>query len=480
MASYTISHEKPKAFYPVYERKQELPTQTHYCPGCGHGIVHKLLARAIDELGIQDRTILISPVGCSVFAYYYFDVGNIQVAHGRAPAVATAVKRSRTGSIVISYQGDGDLAAIGAAEMLHAANRGENITMIFVNNGIYGMTGGQLAPTTPVGKKTTTSPFGRSEFNEGYPMHVAELLSTLEAPVYIERCSVGDNKQVMHTAKVLKKAIENQVKGLGFSLIEILSQCPTIWKMNPVDAQHYVAEDMTRIFPLGVYKDRSKDCGPRPAPPPAPALEEVPRLLGLVNGSGAQAPVGVMPAAKDARVRIAGFGGQGVLMLGQVLVEAGLASGLDVSWLPSYGPEMRSGTSNCHVRLSSRPIDSPLVTRPNILLAMNRPSLDKFIDTVEPGGWVFYNDTHLPEGTYREDVHIVTLPFTQMADECGDPRTGNIVMLGAVLQLTGLLEDAAINAALARVVKGARWLELDRLALEKGRKAAEATLGVTR
>ena len=162
MASFTVTHEKADCFYDRYERKSELQHQTHYCPGCGHGIVHKLLAEAIDQLGIQDRTILISPVGCSVFAYYYFDVGNIQVAHGRAPAVATAVKRSRPGSIVIGYQGDGDLAAIGTAEIVHAANRGESVTIIFVNNGIYGMTGGQMAPTTPLGKKSTTSPFGRT------------------------------------------------------------------------------------------------------------------------------------------------------------------------------------------------------------------------------------------------------------------------------------------------------------------------------
>ena len=194
---YTVIHEKAQASTTVYERKAELQHQTHYCPGCGHGIVHKLLAQAIDELGVQDRTVLISPVGCSVFAYYYFDVGNIQVAHGRAPAVATAVKRSRPESIVIAYQGDGDLAAIGTAEIVHAANRGEPITVIFINNGIYGMTGGQMAPTTPLGKKTTTSPFGRNQWTEGFPVHVCELLASLEAPVYIERVALGNNKQIM-------------------------------------------------------------------------------------------------------------------------------------------------------------------------------------------------------------------------------------------------------------------------------------------
>src|SRR6476660_5965561 len=182
--AYEVVHAKSQLFYPEYERKSDLKHQTHYCPGCGHGVAHKLIAEALQELKLQDQTVLVSPVGCSVFAYYYCDVVNIQVAHGRAPAVATAVKRSRPESIVIGYQGDGDLAAIGTAEIIHAANRGEPITVIFVNNGIYGMTGGQMAPTTPMGKKTTTSPLGRDALNEGFPLHVCEMLNSLEAPVY--------------------------------------------------------------------------------------------------------------------------------------------------------------------------------------------------------------------------------------------------------------------------------------------------------
>src|SRR5437763_11418904 len=207
MASFTVTHEKADCFYDRYERKAELQGQTHYCPGCGHGIVHKLLAEAIDELGIQDRTILISPVGCSVFAYYYFDVGNVQVAHGRAPAVGTAIKRGRPDSIVISYQGDGDLSAIGSAEILHAANRGENITVIFVNNGIYSMTGGQAAPTTLIGQKSTTTPLGSSAANEGYPLRMSALLAKLDAPVYIERVGLGDNKQIAQAGRAVKRAV---------------------------------------------------------------------------------------------------------------------------------------------------------------------------------------------------------------------------------------------------------------------------------
>src|SRR5215469_7039686 len=248
MSEMTVTHGRSSAFYDRFERKADAQHQTHYCPGCGHGIVTKLLARAIDELGVQDRTVLVSPVGCSVFGYYYFDVGNIQAAHGRAAAVATAVKRSRPGAIVVSYQGDGDLGAIGTAEIVHAANRGEPITVIFVNNGIYGMTGGQMAPTTPLGKKSTTSPFGREASNEGYPIHVCELLNSLEAPVYIERVALGNNKQIMQAARAIRRAVENQVKGLGFSFVEVLSPCPTIWKMQPVEAQEFVETEMCATF----------------------------------------------------------------------------------------------------------------------------------------------------------------------------------------------------------------------------------------
>src|SRR5215467_10028472 len=285
MSSYAVTHEKAECFYDLYERKAELQHQTHYCPGCGHGIVHKLLAEAIDGLGIQDRTVLISPVGCSVFAYYYFDVGNIQVAHGRAPAAATAVKRSRPDSIVIGYQGDGDLAAIGTAEIVHAANRGEPITVIFVNNGIYGMTGGQMAPTTPLGKKTATSPMGRDAMNEGFPLHVCEMLNSLDAPVFIERVALGNNKQIMHAARVIKRAVENQVKGLGFSFVEVLSPCPTIWKMQPVEAQRFVQDEMAAIFGLRNLRDRSKEAQARPAQPLCPALEDLPRLLDLESST---------------------------------------------------------------------------------------------------------------------------------------------------------------------------------------------------
>lgn len=468
--NWEIARSKPASFYSTYERKDELQHETHYCPGCGHGIIHKMLAQAIDELGIQDRTVLISPVGCSVFAYYYFDVGNVQAAHGRAPAVATALKRSRPGSIVISYQGDGDLSAIGSAEILHAANRGEPITVIFVNNAIYSMTGGQMAPTTLLGQTSTTSPQGRSP-HEGYPLHVCELLATLEAPVYIERVGLGDNKQVAQAARAVRRALENQVRGLGFSLVEILSPCPTIWKMSPVDAQHWVHDVMEKTYPLGVLRDRTQTAQREAVPIPPPPLSAIPRILGVADTALPTGPSRVtdMPAL-DLQVRVAGFGGQGVLLLGEVLAEAGLDAGLEVSWLPSYGPEMRSGTSNCHVRLAREPIDSPLVAHPDVLIAMNEPSLRKFCSTVRPGGWILYNGETLPEDCDWKDLYALARPFTQIANDLGDARAGNMVMLGALLEIAGSLPQTSIESALGRLVRNAKWLALDEAALACGRR----------
>jgi 2-oxoisovalerate ferredoxin oxidoreductase beta subunit len=477
-AQYKVAHAKPKSFFDRYERKNELQHQTHFCPGCGHGNAHKMLALAIDELGIQDRTIVIAPVGCSVFTYYYFDVGGVQAAHGRAPAVATAVKRAHPESIVIGYQGDGDLSAIGSAEILHAANRGENITVIFVNNGIYSMTGGQVAPTTLIGQKSTTTPNGRTVANEGYPLHVSELLATLEAPVYIERVGLGDNKQIAQAARAIRKAVQNQVRGLGFSLIEVLSPCPTIWKKSAVESKQWVRDVMEKTFPLGVLRDRTKDAQPRPMSEPAPALEEIPRILGVAEQDLPEGNAAHLHPTKDVdlHVRVAGFGGQGVLLLGEVLAEAGLDAGLEVSWLPSYGPEMRSGTSNCHVRLSRQTIDSPMVTNPDVLVAMNEPSLVKFHASVRPGGWILYNGETCPAECVSEGVHVLAFPFTHLADELGDARVTNMVMLGALLEATGTLPQASIDAALRRLVRHPRWFELDERALTRGRELLQASL----
>jgi 2-oxoisovalerate ferredoxin oxidoreductase beta subunit len=472
VAEYEITHSKAKSFYNRYERKAELQHQTHFCPGCGHGQVHKMLAKAIDELGIQNRTIMVGPVGCSVFTYNYFDVGNVSAAHGRAPAVATGVKRSRPESIVIEYQGDGDLAAIGSAEILHAANRGEHITVIFINNAIYSMTGGQAAPTSLLDQKTVTTPNGRSAASEGYPLHVSELLATLQAPVYIERVGLGDTKQIMQAQRAIKRAVENQVKGLGFSLIEVLSPCPTLFKQSPVDAQRWVRDVMEKTFPLGVFCDRTKEAESRALPEAGPALDQIPRILEVDNEGLPEGNPIAGAEELNLGVRVAGFGGQGVLLLGEVLAEAGLDAGLEVSWLPSYGPEMRSGTSNCHVRLSRRIIDSPMVTSPNLLVAMNEPSLRKFIETVPAGGWIIYNGDEYPADCVRENVCVLARPFTEIANELGSPRAGNMIMLGALLEIIGVLRDVNIDAALKRLIKNPRFTELNKRALARGRELA--------
>jgi len=240
----------------VFARKGgSAPTATHYCPGCGHGVIHKLMAEAIDDLGIQDRTVLVSPVGCAVFAFYYFDVGNVQSAHGRAPAVATGVSRVRDNAVVLAYQGDGDLASIGIAETIHAAARGENITIFFINNAIYGMTGGQMAPTTLLGQQATTSPHGRDAKLNGMPINMAEMLATLPGAAYVERVSVCSIKHIFAAKKAIRKALAKQLENKGFSLIEIISTCPTNWKMSPVAALRWAEDEMIKQFPLGVTKE---------------------------------------------------------------------------------------------------------------------------------------------------------------------------------------------------------------------------------
>lgn len=229
----------------------------HYCPGCGHSIIHRLIGEVIDELGIQEMTIGVPPAGCAVLAYFYFDVDMGEASHGRAAAVATGLKRALPDRIVFTYQGDGDIAAIGTAETIHAASRGENFTTIFVNNGVYGMTGGQMAPTTILGQNTTTSPGGRKEKRDGFPIPLSEMLAVAKGSAYIERTAVNSPSNILKTKKAIEKAFRTQMKGLGFSLVEILSPCPTNWKMSPVEACQWIDEEMVKHFPLGVIKDIS-------------------------------------------------------------------------------------------------------------------------------------------------------------------------------------------------------------------------------
>jgi len=244
----------------LYERPGSLAhCATHYCPGCGHGILHRLIAEVIDELGIAGRTIGLAPVGCAVLAHQYLNFDMCEPAHGRTAAVATGIKRVRPECVVFSYQGDGDLAAIGLAETVHAANRGEAISVFFVNNAVYGMTGGQMAPTTLLQQRTTTTPSGRDAGYHGYPIRVCEMLDTLDAPVYIERIALTGPQEVIKARKAIRKSFIVQIEHEGYSLVEFLSPCPTHIKKSPVEALDFVAEDMCRIFPPGVFRDKTTD-----------------------------------------------------------------------------------------------------------------------------------------------------------------------------------------------------------------------------
>jgi 2-oxoisovalerate ferredoxin oxidoreductase beta subunit len=461
---------KSKAFYDEYFRNPNPDKKsTHYCPGCGHGNIHKFMAEALEDFGVIDQSIIISPVGCSVFAYYYFDTGNIQAAHGRAAAVATGIKRAHPHSIVISYQGDGDLAAIGTAELIHTANRGENITVIFINNAIYGMTGGQMAPTTLVGQKTTTSPRGRSIENEGSPIRVCELLNTLDAPVYIERVSVHDVKSRAKARMAVRKAIKNQIDGKGYSLVEVLSPCPSGWKMDPVDSLKWIEEEMTKVFPLGVLRDRSSEIQPRKLEKHHPSKEEIKEQLGLTELKDKLYPQ-TQPQAqyKNPAIKAAGFGGQGILLLGVGLAQAGMMEGYNVSWIPSYGPEMRGGTANCHVHISENIVGSPVVSYPSILVVMNQPSLEKFEKDVIAGGLIIYDSSLIDIKPSRSDIEIMDIPATKMADELGNTRIANMVILGALVGYTNVLNKQTLIDTLPYIITRQRLIEINKKAIENG------------
>jgi 2-oxoisovalerate ferredoxin oxidoreductase beta subunit len=463
---------KPKSFYDTFERKgKTFQETTHYCPGCGHGNIHKILAETFDEYNIADRTILVSPVGCSVFAYYYFDVGNAQAAHGRAPAVATGLKRSNPESIVISYQGDGDLAAIGGAEIINAANRGENITVIFVNNAIYGMTGGQMAPTTLVGQRTTTSPYGRKASNEGFPIRMCEIISTLEAPVYVERTALVDFKTINRTRKAIRKAIKNQVDNKGFSFVEVLSPCPTGWKVTPVEAQKWIRENMMTYYPVQVFKDNSERAESRMIGRQQYSDREVLEFLGLLE-LDVQKKVSEDFIRKfpEQVLKIAGFGGQGVLTAGVILAAAAMDQGLNVSWIPSYGPEMRGGTANCSVILSNKRIGSPLATNPNVLIAMNGPSLDAFEDTVTKGGLIIVNSSIIDRKVNRADVRAMYIPLTDMASNLGLTAAANMVCVGAYLEYTKIMDYKVAFDAIRKSIKKKKFTDTNIKAVEEGVK----------
>jgi 2-oxoisovalerate ferredoxin oxidoreductase beta subunit len=461
---------KPEAFYDHFVRKAGADKlTTTYCPGCGHGILHKLIAEALEDFGVQKKTTVVSPVGCSVFAYYYFDTGNVQAAHGRAPAVATALKRSNPESIVISYQGDGDLAAIGGAEILNAANRGEGITVFFVNNAIYGMTGGQMAPTTLLGQPTMTTPLGRNKDNEGYPIRMSEIIATLDAPVYVDRVMLGDIKSIRHARKAVRKAIEIQKDKNGFAFIEVLSACPSNLKMTPVDTQKWVKEVLAGYYPLGVKKDISDTFEGKAKPADKLPLSKIPEVLDI-DKTTLKEDIIQNFAGKEfhEELKIAGFGGQGVLSLGIVMAEMGMRHNFEVSWIPSYGPEMRGGTANCSVHLSNKKIGSPVVDRPTVLVAMNLPSLDKFENDVVEGGYIIYDSSLINKAPQREDVNIIPIPATKMADELGTTKVANMIIVGAIIEKLNLMSQEIVMDSIGEVIKKKKLIDINKQAILKG------------
>jgi len=447
---------------------------THYCAGCGHGLAHKYLAEAIDELGVQDRTVAVSPVGCSVFMYYYLDVGNTQAAHGRAPAVAIGHKFANPDSIVISYQGDGDLASIGLAEILQAAQLGVPITVLFINNAIYGMTGGQMAPTTLMAQRTTTSPDGRTRLM-GEPLKVAEMIAVLDGPVYVERVALFDNKQRMRAKKAIKKALQLQVENRGFSLVEVLAECPTHLKMTPVEAEEWVKENMLPVFPLGVKKDL--------VPEPWFQLDEpvfdVDRLLEAIGSTADEEDRGevAFPAhldPEDIALKFAGAGGDGAQTLAMLVTRAGIEQGFDATHIPSYGPESRGGTSYADVHLATGEVLSPASPTPHVLVAFNAPSLTKFGPTVRRGGAVIYDSTTIEHPIQLDpSIDSVGVPLTRIANDLGNPRVKNIVALGALAAVTGLLPEECFRAGLARAFKkDCALAAVNEEAFERGMEAA--------
>lgn len=463
-----IKHQKPAAFYPEFFRKGPGQVTTHYCPGCGHGNAHKLIAEAIGDLGIQDRVIFCSPVGCSVFAYYYFDCGNIQCAHGRAPAVATGIRRTLDHAIIICYQGDGDLAGIGMGAIVHAANRGENITVFFVNNAIYGMTGGQMAPTTLIGQKTLTSPAGRSAANEGHPICMAELINTLKAPVFIERVSFGTIAGIMKARQVFRKALENQVQRKGFSFVEVLSPCPVNWKMSPTGAREWLVENLEPAFPVRNLRDESAS---RLSIVHENAREltdsEYFVLLDADQETGGEVSA-QRSSIDDQYVKIAGFGGQGVLSAGMLLANCGVAEGLNTAWLPSYGPEMRGGTANASVIISSGAIGSPVVDNPNVMIAMNLPSLDAFEDQVLEGGLIIVNSSIINRKVKRKDVRAVYVPASDIAKDAGLVATAGVVLLTIYALISRIISADTLRRIIPASIKKKEFIAVNLKAIDAG------------
>lgn len=465
------------AFYHKFDRHAQgkglKGHSTHYCAGCGHGLAHKYMAEAIDELGIQDRTVAISPVGCSVFLYYYMDVGNSQAAHGRAPVTGLGHKLANPESVVISYQGDGDLASIGLAEIVHTAQVGVPITVVFVNNAIYGMTGGQMAPTTLMGQKTTTSPTGRNEFM-GQPFKMAELMAQLDGPIYVERVALFNAKQRTRARKAIKKALKLQAENKGFTFVEVLAECPTHLKLSSLDTEKWVEENMVPMFPLGVKKDIEPEYQFEPYTPSF----DVDRVLQAVGGSEEKTPTYAeeFPAhlhQKDISFKLAGAGGDGAQTAALLITQAAIREGYDATHIPSYGPESRGGTSYADVHVAKDEVLSPASPNPHILIAFNAPSINKFGPAVAPGGVIVYDSSIIHESDtpkVDDSIKMYGVPFTETAVELlGKPVIKNTVALGALQAVTNVFPRDTFLTAIRQALKSkSKLIPVNEQAFDKG------------
>jgi len=462
-----MSIKRTVGMFDTFDRSGAATRSSHYCAGCGHGILHKLITEALVELGLQERTVVVSSIGCAVFGYYYWDVGNIGAAHGRAPAVATAVNRTIPEAVVLSYQGDGDLAAIGFNCAIQAGNRGERMATFMVNNCTYGMTGGQMSPTSLIGQRTLTSPLGRAALTEGYPLHVAELMNQLQAPVFIARCSVADTPRILQTRKIVRKALELQRDGRGYVYVEVLSPCPTVMGMDAMESARFVTEKIEKVFPLGIFRDTSEQVASLPSVPPSLSLA----ALFAKTSDRENPPPRPDPSFPERRMIFAGSGGQGVLVLGLCVIEAGVHAQRYVTWYPIYGPEQRGGFASCSLVVGGQPVGAPNVEHPDILVCLTRAMLDRFLPSVKPGGLVFCDSLVLgADAPARSDVRMIAVPATELAAENGSSRAANTVMLAALLHTnaTGLPAAAILHARDAALRKKPGLIELNRKVFDAG------------
>lgn len=470
----TKIYEKSPAFFDTFDRKPSMKQTTHYCPGCGHGILNKIIADQVAELGLQDRAIFVGPVGCGVFIYYYFESAAVSSAHGRASAVATGVSRANQDAVTISYQGDGDLAAIGTSNAIHAANRGENMVVFFVNNNIYGMTGGQLAPTTLIDQTSATSPYGRSIRNDGFPLRMAEMIAGLEAPTLVARVAVNNPRNIRQATKMVKRGLEIQRDKKGYTFIEILSQCPTNWKKDPKEACDWIDEVVCKQYPLGVLKDLTEERAAQERPFKRVDFSAVAKQLGLVETEASDSRQ-IEMLTDELRFKFAGFGGQGVLSLGMMVAQMAMQRNMAVTWLPSYGPEVRGGVANSSVVVGKNTIGSPVVDHPNVLVALNFPSLEKFGPLVPEDGLIIYNSSLIDQVPEKLKGRVFPLPATDLASVAGTVKAANVVVLGFIARKTGMFGLDDLETLLRETFKKPALLETNLKAVNAGWLAAEST-----